>query len=265
MRLLRRIQRHGVIGTLKLVPVNLRYLYRYRRHWALSAIRARRRDRRLGRDFDRRYGTKTSGIVPREALGATGDNAAAATWYEPTPIAGFDAIMRFLPREIAEYRFIDYGSGRGRVLLLASRYPFKEIIGIEFSERLHRDAEANLRKFLPPERVCYNAKSLLMDAELFTPPPGPTIFFLFNPFGHNLVETVLKRIEDVHCKDNSALYLFYYYPKHRDLLLKSPFWSKLASEGEWSVFMRRSAAETAARAECLGSQGEEALRTVSPQ
>lgn len=232
MWLLRRITHHGLIGSVKLVPVNLRHLCRY---LAPSAIAARRRDRH----FDRRYGTKTSGVIRHDALGVAGDSAAAATRYEPTPVASFDAITQFLPREIAKFRFIDYGSGRGRVLLLASRYPFKEIIGIEFSERLHRNAEMNLRKFFPPERVCRNAKSLLMDAALYVPPPGPTVFFLYNPFGRELMAKVLKHIEDVHLKSDAELYLLYYHPVHQDLILESSLWTRIATQYQWAVFARR--------------------------
>lgn len=239
MRLLRRIARHGVIGTLKLVPVNLQYFLG-------MLLPSQRAARRRDRDFDRRYGTRTSGIVPLGALGVAGESAAAATYYAPSPVDSFDTMMRLLPTELAEFRFIDYGSGRGRVLLLASCYPFKEVIGVEFSERLHRDAELNLQKFHPPERLCDNARSLLIDAALFAPPPGPTVFFLYNPFGRALLETVLRRIEDVHRASTSPLYLLYWYPVHQDLLSALRFWTKLGgSAGQWAVFARRTTAEAA--------------------
>jgi SAM-dependent methyltransferase len=230
MRLFRRLGRHGAIGTLKLVPLNLRYLLR---SLSPAARAARRRDR----GFDRRYGTRTSGIIPLGALDAAGAGVAEATCYEPTPVETFDAMMRLLPRELADFRFIDYGSGRGRALLLASRYSFKEIIGVEFSERLHRDAETNLQKFRPSERVCYNVKSLLMDALVFEPPPGPAVLFFFNPFGRELMATVLKRIEEANRGSAPPLYLLYVYPSHQDLLVASPFWAKLGgSSGNWVVF-----------------------------
>ena len=230
MRLFRRLARHGVVGSLKLVPLNVRCLVR---GFSPAAIAARRRDR----DFDRRYGTRTSGMIPLGALDAAGAGVADATCYEPTPVETFDAMMRLLPCELADFRFIDYGSGRGRALLLASRYSFKEIIGVEFSERLHRDAEANLEKFCPAERVCYNVKSLLVDALAYVPPPGPTVLFFFNPFGREVMARVLQRIEDINRGSVSPLYLLYIYPSHQDLLTSSPFWVKLGgSPGGWTVF-----------------------------
>ena len=232
MRIIRRVARHGVIGTLKLVPTNLR---NYFRKLEASQRAARRRDR----EFDLRYGTRTSGRIPVGGLDVTGENVDHAVDYEPISPESFNIMMRFVPPDLTNFRFIDYGSGLGRALLLASLYPFKEIIGVEFSALMHRQAERNLRKFRPPERVCSNAKSLLMDAALFSPPPGPTIFFFNNPFGRELMATALQRINNVHRTSASPLYLLYGHPYQQDLLTESPFWAKLSGSGdEWAVFVR---------------------------
>src|SRR5689334_16250845 len=176
----RRVARHGVIGTINLLPANLRYVVRT---LSPSAIAARRRDR----DFDRRHGTLTSGSIPLGALDISAPSVAHGVWYEPVLPRHFDEMMRVLPSRLSDFVFIDYGSGRGRALLLASHYSFKEIVGIEFSQRLHQDAVLNLQKYRPPERVCYNAKSLLLDAAQFEPPPDPTVAFFFNPFDREMM------------------------------------------------------------------------------
>ena len=136
----RRVARHGVIGTAKLLPTNLRYVAR---RLSPLAIAARRRDR----DFDRQHGTVTGGSIPLGAAEIPEKVSAASVahghYYEAVSPEHFEEMMRVLPRDLSDFLFIDYGSGRGRALLLASHYPFKEIIGIEFSQRLHRDAELN--------------------------------------------------------------------------------------------------------------------------
>jgi tRNA1(Val) A37 N6-methylase TrmN6 len=38
---------------------------------------------------------------------------------------------------------VDYVSGMGKVLLLAARYPFRRVTGMEFSAELHKIAERN--------------------------------------------------------------------------------------------------------------------------
>jgi hypothetical protein len=228
-----RVARHGVIGTIKLLPTNLRNVART---LSPSAIAARRRDR----DFDRRHSTITSGFIPLGALGISGQSVAHGNAYEPIPPGRFDEMMRVLPSDLSDFIFIDYGSGRGRALLLASYYPFKEIIGIEFSQRLHQDAVLNLQKYRPPERVCYNSKSLLLDATQFVPPPDPTIVLFNNPFDREIMSVVLQRIESAHRSQQSPIYVLYAYPEQEDLLSSSAFWVKLGSGHLWSVFGRSS-------------------------
>jgi tRNA1(Val) A37 N6-methylase TrmN6 len=35
---------------------------------------------------------------------------------------------------LTDYSFIDLGAGKGLALLLASKYPFKSIVGVEYSK-----------------------------------------------------------------------------------------------------------------------------------
>jgi hypothetical protein len=59
----------------------------------------------------------------------------------------FEQLMQALPIDFTQFTFIDLGSGKGRVLLMASAYPFKRIIGVEFMPELHRVAQENIRKY----------------------------------------------------------------------------------------------------------------------
>lgn len=46
-------------------------------------------------------------------------------------------ILDRLPLDFEEYTFIDLGSGKGRALLIASEYPFRAVVGVELSPKLH--------------------------------------------------------------------------------------------------------------------------------
>lgn len=95
----------------------------------------------------------------------------------------------------AGYTFIDYGSGRGRMLLTAARFPFARVIGIEFSRSLHEEAQQNIAAY-PLERLaCRNLASSHMNAVNFRPPPGGFIAFFFNPFPLEIVERVASQLE----------------------------------------------------------------------
>lgn len=43
-----------------------------------------------------------------------------------------NAIAKSVP--LQDYDFLDFGSGKGRTLLMAASFPFKKITGVEFSK-----------------------------------------------------------------------------------------------------------------------------------
>ena len=78
-------------------------------------------------DFDKTYGTVTNervevsdGDIPPEAFDT-------AVCYLPTSPKVIGHICRTLPIRYEDCRFLDLGSGRGRALILAADFPFKEI------------------------------------------------------------------------------------------------------------------------------------------
>src|ERR1700733_11175689 len=83
--------------------------------------------------------------------------------------------------DFEKFLFIDLGSGKGRALLLASNFPFKQIIGIEFSRELHVSAEQNIRKYSSPEQRCKSIKSICTDLTEFSLPPEPLVLYLNVP------------------------------------------------------------------------------------
>jgi hypothetical protein len=93
--------------------------------------------------FDHRYGVTTHGVVHLADL-ATSEPRSMD--YMP---AGVWSLRRILGRrEVSdEDVFIDFGSGKGRVVLQAAlHYPFRTVCGIELSEHLHRIAEDNVSR-----------------------------------------------------------------------------------------------------------------------
>ena len=57
------------------------------------------------------------------------------------------ALQERLQLDYQRFGFVDVGSGKGRALLLASDYPFREIIGVELSPELDRVARANIARY----------------------------------------------------------------------------------------------------------------------
>ena len=91
-------------------------------------------------DWDYRVNTTSATVGWRERLLGQFHSA-----YQPTEPALFKEMMAYLKIDFQEFTFIDIGSGKGRVLLMAADYPFRRILGIELLPALHRVAQENLR------------------------------------------------------------------------------------------------------------------------
>jgi hypothetical protein len=78
-----------------------------------------------------------------------------------------------VPADLERFVFVDFGSGLGKVLLLASVYPFRSVIGVEFSPELHRLACENIRRYASGTQQCNKLFSVCQDAAEFRLPPEP--------------------------------------------------------------------------------------------
>jgi hypothetical protein len=108
-----------------------------------------------------------------------------------------------------EYTFIDYGSGKGRALLLASEYPFKRIIGLEFSPDLHRAAETNIHLYRSRSQKCWNIQSLNLDFTQFSLPQEPLVLYFNHPCRGRVLDEVMTRIGEFLLTSPHPLYLAY--------------------------------------------------------
>ncbi len=152
----------------------------------------RRRRARADRAFDEERGVDTASWVRVPHLDASSANLEHAVRYAPSSVEEFALLMNKLRVDHRDFTFVDYGSGKGRVLLLAAAYPFKRIIGVEFSESLDRIARTNIATLgADAERV----ETVVMDATEFDPPPEPLVLYFFHPFRPPVLRKVLERIQ----------------------------------------------------------------------
>jgi len=104
------------------------------------------------------------------------------------------ALRNLLLNDPGEYTFIDFGSGKGRMLFMAVRYGFRHVFGIELRRELHDQASKNARG-------CRHVgdgliESLHMDASEYEFPEEKLVLFFFNPFGSEVMAKVLGRLMD---------------------------------------------------------------------
>lgn len=148
-----------------------------------SFQRQRNRLRHLQqRAFDRRWGVDTAGLVSPAEMAVDGPSLAQANLYEATWSGSVIRMIRSLDLDLPAVSFVDVGSGKGPVLLYASRFPFRRVIGVEHSRALHEIAQANIVGFPRSRMRCGEVTSVWADALDYELPDGPLVLFLCNPF-----------------------------------------------------------------------------------
>ncbi len=133
--------------------------------------------------------------------------------YLPIEPERFRRVMTSLDIEFETYTFIDFGSGKGRGLLLASEFPFRRVIGLEFSPELHSVAESNIRRCEISTRVCRDVQSINLDFVRWVLPPEPLVLFFFDPCRGRVFSEVMTRIGQSLRECPRPLYVAYVAPR----------------------------------------------------
>ncbi|MFF7788596.1 methyltransferase domain-containing protein [Streptomyces sp. NPDC007991] len=146
--------------------------------------------------FDTSFGVDTS--APFESWDAgEADNVDLLNnyRYSPSPTGTLKAVISQVPLNYEEVTFIDFGSGKGRVLLVASEFPFKRIIGVELSGHLCNIATQNVTQYDSASKRCHNIEIRHQSAEEFEIPDDAGVFYFYEPFSSTVAERVLENIE----------------------------------------------------------------------
>ena len=140
---------------------------------------------------------------------------------------------------LQEFNFIDLGSGKGRVLLMASEYPFKRIIGVEFMPELHRAAQKNISGFASDRQRCRQIEALCMDARDFQFPSDPLVVYLFNPFSESTFALILENLRRSIEGSARPVYIAYRFTEFGSLLAQEDWLERIAGAEQWAVYGSR--------------------------
>ena len=174
-----------------------------------------------GHPFDRQFGVDTLGIVAADRITQDKRLAAQILYYigsQPSIVRRALATLG----AVEDYTLLDFGCGKGRAAIVASEFPFRQVIGVELSPVLAAKAQANVaiiaNRF--PERpgiTIFNANVLE-----FALPTGKLAIFAYHPFGAEILAGVVKRLEAALAADTPHIFFVYYNPVHADVLDSSP-------------------------------------------
>jgi hypothetical protein len=153
----------------------------------------------------------------------------------------FEQIMQAIPVDFSQFTFIDLGSGKGRVLLMASDYPFQRIVGVEFMPCLHRAAQKNIASYCNDRQQRRQIEAVCMDARDFQFPLEPMVVYLFNPFSEATFSQVLGNLRRSVDQAPREIYVAYRYTEHEKLLTEAEWLGKIAGTEQWAVYGNRGA------------------------
>jgi hypothetical protein len=205
---------------------------------------------REARAFDARYGTDTIRTLPVAAMRDVPDALAAhAVHYEASTLPklrqALASIARTLDGRMPAFSFVDIGSGKGLVVMHASRQPFRQIVGVEMAPELHAVAERNIARFAAAHPDAAPMNLVQGDALTWPLPAGPLVVYLYNPFDATLLEPFAARLEAVVSPDREIL-VAYVNPVHRAVFDRPARYEPLFDNGRVVVYRCRPARESAA-------------------
>jgi SAM-dependent methyltransferase len=185
--------------------------------------------------FDRLHGVDTSGLIYAGAL-ATGhpNDLYSEGYYATAPSLFHGTVAQWQARLsglcLADYTFVDLGCGKGRVLMMASEYSFRAIVGVELSPKLAHVARKNLAKWIRKPRACRAASVVEGDVLQLAMPDGPVVLFLFNSFELEMVRQLIERLAEASRTRSAPIDLIYLHPEHDNLVRRTAGVERLADE-----------------------------------
>jgi SAM-dependent methyltransferase len=177
--------------------------------------------------FDQRYGVETGGLIQGSDLKSGHASDVFNTAYYAMSPSRFQQVMNYWIADethpgLENYSFVDLGCGKGRAVMMASEFGFREVVGVELHPALARIAEANVATWNRAGRAACPVQIVCQDAAEFVFPSGACLLYLFNPFAAPVVLRIIERIEAEFAARAGMLDLMYFNPEAGELLEAHP-------------------------------------------
>jgi SAM-dependent methyltransferase len=185
-------------------------------------------------DWDFRVDTTSATVSWRDRL--LGEFHSA---YQPTEPGLFREMMEALSAlevDFPDFTFIDVGSGKGRVLLMAADYPFRRIVGVELFPALHQVAQRNLRAYKSESQRCFAVEAVGADAREFVFPPEPVVLYLFNPLPEAALIEMMANLGRSLREHPRTVYVLYHNPLLEHVLAGCSDFEKVRGGHQYSIF-----------------------------
>jgi hypothetical protein len=166
---------------------------------------------------EQQLGIHTFGTAASNQLSILCDGGEGGHLYQPSSSVLFVKAIAALPVKPEDSVFLDVGSGKGRVLVLAAEAGFKKAIGIEYAAELCDIAHVNIEKV----RSRFSNTTFELhegDAIAFGLPKEVNVVYLFNPFDE---ATLLRWIAIINQQIERRVHIIYMHPVFHEALMHS--------------------------------------------
>ena len=150
-----------------------------------------------------------------------GESSKLNNHYAPTYYSVIKESFRSI-KDRNKLTFIDVGCGKGKVLLVASDFGFKEIIGIELSKKLLITCKINLNNYKKLKVKKKSIKLININATKYKI-TNENVFYFFDPFSKIILDNFLKKILESFKKNKRKIYIIFANPPKQNKLLNSKF------------------------------------------
>ncbi len=144
-------------------------------------------------------------------------DASAGRHYQPSNWLNLVSLYRMLRqmRVTSKDVFADFGCGKGLVLLLAARFPFGMVIGVDLSPGMLEVARRNVeRRTNPTTRRRFEL--VQTDAAAYPIPDDLNTCYFYRPFPTQVYEAVIANLESSAASHPREIRLFYLHPEPAD-------------------------------------------------
>lgn len=174
---------------------------------------------------EKKYCINTTGIDKLKRLSVVGDNKINASIYQAANYYLLEKAFTFLREEKSTGTLVDFGSGKGRIMVVAAAYGFEKIKGIEFAAALSVSAKKNIDsiQWKYPET---NFTILTENAVKYNVDKEDSIFFFFNPFDEKIVLEVVKNIMKSLRLYPRKVFVVYINPMHKEIFESAGFFEE---------------------------------------
>ena len=173
--------------------------------------------------FDLRYGIDSSQNVSLDKLNFQITNKTEGVEYGTIAPYFIQKILELVKFDTSDI-FVDLGCGKGRVLLIASKFNFKKVIGIEFSPELYLIAQNNIGNCLSNNHFNTEKINLIQkDVLEYVFNHHETVFYLYNPFSNKILIMICDQIKGSLIINPRRIIIIYVNPRFPEILIDKGF------------------------------------------